>query len=289
MSASRNAAPVTVFTHARPGETDDAIRRLCALAAERQLVVRLDPDETAKHPSLAQDASVEVDAAVDLDSAVAVALGGDGTVLRAMRAFAGTAVPVYGVNFGEIGFLAAAGREESASALADALDGKFETLSMPAIGVQWGDGEHFAFNDIALTRRAGDRVAELAYAVSGEEVGRVRSDGIVVATPAGSTGYNLANGGPVMAWGVEGYVVSFIAPHSLTARALVVAPDDRLTIRNLSADPVELSLDGRPLAEVAPGEGVDASFRLDMAVLALPAESSFYRRLRSTFGRLASS
>lgn len=289
MTARNAAGPVTVFTHARPEETDEAIRRLCSLAAERNAVVRLDSEETAKHPSLAADESVEVDAGLDVDSAVAIALGGDGTVLRAMRAFAGTAVPVYGVNFGEIGFLAAAGREDLSGALGAALDGQFETLSMPAIRVSRGTEDQFAFNDIALTRRAGDRVAELAYAVSGEEVGRVRSDGIVVATPAGSTGYNLANGGPVMAWGVEGYVVSFIAPHSLTARALVVAPDDQLTIRNLSADPVELSLDGRPLAEVGSGEEVHASFAPDQAVLALPAQSSFYRRLRNTFGRLSSS
>ena len=76
---------------------------------------------------------------------------------------------------------------------------------------------------------------DLAYALAGEEIGRVRCDGLVVATPQGSTGYNLANGGPVLAWGVEGYVVSFIAPHSLTARALVVAPSDELTINNALA------------------------------------------------------
>ena len=282
-------APVTVFTHSRPGETDDALRHLCAAAAAEGMVVRLDPEETSKHPALAGGDGVELDAAVDRDSSLAVALGGDGTVLRALREFAGTAVPVYGVNFGEIGFLAASGREEVPDCFKGALAGSFERLSMPAISVKTSDGELFAFNDVALTRRAGDRVAELAYSVSGEEVGRVRSDGIVVATPAGSTGYNLANGGPVMAWGVEGFVVSFIAPHSLTARALVVAPDDELRIRNRSGDPVELSVDGRPVAEVAPDGEIAAGFALDKAVLALPAQSSFYRRLRDTFGRLSSS
>ncbi len=89
-----------------------------------------------------------------------------------------------------------------------------------------------AINDVAIHRKVGERVAELAYSLDGEEAGSVRCDGLVVATPAGSTGYNLANGGPVMAWGVEGFVVSFIAPHSMTARALVAAPDDRLTIYN---------------------------------------------------------
>ncbi len=75
--------------------------------------------------------------------------------------------------------------------------------------------------------------------------------------PQGSTGYNLANGGPVLAWGVEGYVVSFIAPHSLTARALVVAPADELTINNASREePVEIHVDGRPTVELPPGEDI---------------------------------
>lgn len=281
--------PITAFTHARPEETDEALGQLCVLAAADGLLVRLDPEETRKHPAVADGDGAEPDAPIDPGSSLAIALGGDGTVLRALREFAGTSVPVYGVNFGEIGFLAASARDAVPESFSDALSGNFERLAMPAIRVASGTGEFAAFNDVALTRRAGDRVAELAYSVAGEEVGRVRSDGIVVATPAGSTGYNLANGGPVMAWGVEGFVVSFIAPHSLTARALVVAPDDQLRIQNRSVDPVELSIDGRPVAEVSPGEEITASFAPDMAVLALPEQSSFYRRLRDTFGRLSSS
>ena len=110
----------------------------------------------------------------------------------------------------------------------------------------------------------------------------------MVATPAGSTGYNLANGGPVMAWGVEGLVVSFIAPHSLTARALVVAPGDRLTVHNRSRDPLEIAVDGRPAGEIPPGETVDARFVNELCTIAQLPGSSFYRRLREKFGRLAS-
>jgi NAD+ kinase len=110
----------------------------------------------------------------------------------------------------------------------------------------------------------------------------------VVATPAGSTGYNLANGGPVMAWGVEGLVVSFIAPHSLTARALVVAPGDRLTIHNRSRNPLDIAVDGRPAGEIPPGETIDARLVHDLGTIAQLAGSSFYRRLREKFGRLAS-
>ena len=103
---------------------------------------------------------------------------------------------------------------------ARAFGGEFDTIELPAISVGRPDGTWSALNDIRVHRKAGLRVADLAYALAGEEIGRVRCDGLVIATPQGSTGYNLANGGPVLAWGVKGYVVSFIAPHSLTARAL---------------------------------------------------------------------
>jgi NAD+ kinase len=148
----------------------------------------------------------------------------------------------------------------------------------------WGT----AINDVAIHRKVGERVAELAYALDGEEAGSVRCDGLVVATPAGSTGYNLANGGPVMAWGVAGFVVSFIAPHSMSARALVVAPDDRLTIHNRSHEPLDVAVDGRPVGEIPPDGRIEARFVHDVGTIAQLPGSSFYRRLREKFGRLAS-
>ena len=114
----------------------------------------------------------------------------------------------------------------------------------------------------------------------------MRCDGLVVATPAGSTGYNLANGGPVMAWGVEGFVVSFIAPHSLTARALVVAPSDRLTIHNRSREPLDVAVDGRPVGEIAGGADRRAVRRRSARSPSCPARRS--TALREKFGRLAS-
>ncbi len=121
-------------------------------------------------------------------------------------------------------------------------------------------------------------MAELGYSVEGEELGEVRCDGLVVATPAGSTGYNLANGGPVLAWGVAGFVVSFIAPHTLTARALVVAPDDVLEVINRSAEePVDLTTDGRTACTLGPQERAEIELRERQALLAqlrAPASTS---------------
>jgi NAD+ kinase len=278
----------TVFTHRRPAETGPAVDRLLALAHEAGAVLRFDPEETRKH-GLRPAEGLVLDAPLERDVDVCFALGGDGTILTALRTYARTGVPVFGVNYGEIGFLATIDREEVETGFARAFSGDFETLSLPAIELSGPDGKNLAINDVSLHRQPGKRVADLAYAIGSDEVGRVRCDGLVVATPAGSTGYNLANGGPVMAWGVAGYVVSFIAPHSLTARALVVAPDDVLSVHNRSREePVDVSVDGRPLGALQAGEPIEARFAHDQGTLAQVPGTTFYHRLREKFGRLAS-
>jgi len=279
---------VTVLTHQRPVQTGSVLDTLVQVARETGTTLRFDADETAKHHLAAQD-NVLVDAPLIDDVELCVVLGGDGTILRALRRYAGTSVPVFAVNFGEVGFLATIDPEEDAAEpFRRALRGEFETLTLPAIALELPGGPQAAINDVSIHRKVGERVATLAYASNGEEVGSVRCDGLVIATPAGSTGYNLANGGPVMAWGVEGFAVSFIAPHSLTARALVVAPDDTLTIFNRSLGAVDLSVDGRPVGELGPGQRITARFVREAADLAQVPGSSFYRRLREKFGRLSS-
>jgi len=277
----------TVFTHRRPSETAQAIAQLVEIAGRHGAVLRLDRDETAKH-ALPDGAPVQTNAEVRLDVDICFALGGDGTILSALRTYAGTSVPVFAVNFGEIGFLATVDRDEAPAGFDRAFAGDFETLSLPGIEVGGNGGPWLAINDVSMHRQPGKRVADLMYSVASDEVGRVRCDGLVVATPAGSTGYNLANGGPVMAWGVQGFVVSFIAPHSLTARALVVAPHDVLTVSNCSQEePVDVTVDGRPVCLLPAGAEIKARFVPGRSHLAQIAGSSFYKRLRQKFGRLA--
>jgi len=280
------ARSFTVLTHTRPAETVTALRQLADIAAAAGVILRLDADETAKHPdphpAILGDAELVVD-----DIELCVTLGGDGTILRGLRTYARTGVPVFAVNFGEVGFLSTVEPEDLPESFNLALARDFDLLPLPAICIGPSDAREIAINDISIQRKVGDRVAELSYAIGGEEVGSVRADGLVVATPAGSTGYNLANGGPVMAWGVEGMVVSFIAPHSLSARALVIAPADVLTLHNRSQRALDFSIDGRPAGEIAPGASVDARFAHDVGTLAQMHGSSFYRRLREKFGRLS--
>jgi NAD+ kinase len=283
------ARTATVLTHTRPDDVEPALDALMAAAAREGVMLRFDADETRKH-GIQPGEGVVVDAPLSDDVELCVVLGGDGTILRGLRRYAGTSVPVFAVNYGEVGFLATIdpGGEDLTAAFERALAGDFETLTLPAIALETPDGPQAAINDLSIHRRPGERVAQLAYAIDGEEVGSVRSDGLVIATPAGSTGYNLANGGPVLAWGVEGFVVSFIAPHSLTARALVVAPGDLLSVHNRSEGAVDISLDGRPAGSLGPDEAITASFLREAADLAQVPGSSFYRRLKDKFGRLSS-
>jgi NAD+ kinase len=292
---------ITVFTHRRPEDTSAALGLLVAAAADAGVILRLDEEETRKH-GLEEGPGIAVNAPVKDGVELCVVLGGDGTILGALQRYAGTEVPVFAINFGQIGFLATVEPQDSEDGIRRALDGDFELLRLPGIaldvpgaaGSEAADihrreiGRKTAFNDVAIHRKVGERVAQIAYALDGEEVGSVRCDGLVVATPAGSTGYNLANGGPVMAWGVEGFVVSFIAPHSLAARTLVVAPRDRLTIYNRSREPLDVAVDGRPAYGIPPGEAIDARFVDAAGTIAQLPGSSFYRRLRQKFGRLAS-
>ena len=277
----------TVMTHRRPAETGPALQLLHEIARDAGALLRLDPDETHKHGLAAAD-GLELNAEVAPDVDICFALGGDGTVLSALRAYAGTDVPVFAVNFGEIGFLATVDRDEAEEGFRRAFVGQFDVLSLPGIALSGNGSGWLAMNDISMHRQPGLRVADLAYAVGADEIGRVRCDGLVVSTPAGSTGYNLANGGPVMAWGVEGFVVSFIAPHSLTARALVVAPRDVLVVSNRSREePVDVTVDGRPVCLLAPGDEIEARFVDGQGTLAQVAGTTFYERLREKFGRLA--
>lgn len=282
-------ARVVVMTHNGIQGIQAALHTLVQVARERGVELCVDgTDEAAGwlvELGLTQVETVEQDPRVEL----CITLGGDGTILRALRRFTGTEVPVFAINFGQVGFLATAEPDDLPQTFAAALDGDFERLHVPAVtaGREGSPATVFAINDIAIHRRQGERVAELGYGVEDAVIGAVRCDGLVACTPAGSTGYNLANGGPILAWGVEGYGVSFISPHSLTARPIVVSPNDALIVENRGQDALELSLDGRTSgALLEPGERMVLGYRHSAAVLAQLPGASFYQRMREKFGHL---
>jgi len=279
---------VSLLTHTAVQDTSAAVQRVIDELLGAGVSVRVDAEEVAKH-GLGEREGLVLGASPDEDGTeLAVVLGGDGTMLRAMRTFAGRGVPVFSFNFGAIGFLATVEKNDLDEGIQRVLHGDYELIRMPALAIAIDGVEHLGVNDISFHRRANNRVAELAYSVGEDQLGSVRCDGLVVSTPVGSTGYNLANGGPVLAWGVDGYVVSFIAPHTLTARALVVATDAVLTVQNGSDnEPVDVTTDGRIVCALEPHAEMNVSFHHEKVLLAQRPGSNFYHRLREKFGRLA--
>ncbi len=280
---------VVLMTHDAVRGIESPVRALLKACAERGVELCIDEQEAARERLVALGVHVIPSVSTDRLVRVCITLGGDGTILRALREFSGTGIPVFAINFGQVGFLATAEPVDLVETFAQALDGEFDRLEVPAVTFQVeGDPEtHFGMNDVSIHRRMGSRVAELGYGVDTAILGAVRCDGLVACTPAGSTGYNLANGGPIMAWGVEGYAVSFIAPHSLTARSIVVSPNDNLVVENRGQDALELLVDGRANGVlVDPGRRVTLGYRPGASVLAQLPGSSFYARLREKFGHL---
>lgn len=277
---------ITLTTHQYPDQTGHCVGRLVERARAAGVEVLVPPTEVEKHGIAEGDGVIVGELSEPTD--LAIVLGGDGSILTALRAFMGRSVPVFAFNFGAIGFLATVEQRSLDEGLDHALEGRFELLALPGIGVRVDGREHWGVNDVAVHRRHGYRVAELGYSVKDDTLGQVRCDGLVASTPVGSTGYNLANSGPILAWGVEGYVVSFIAPHTLTARTLVVAPNDVLTVKNLSQrEDVEVTTDGRPDSVLAPGGQLEVRFENGRFLLAQLPGASFYHRFREKFGRLA--
>ena len=285
-AVSRPPRSLTVFTHASPEQTGDALRRVIELAREAGVEVRVPPGELEKHDV----EPLEGVSSAPTPVATPTSRWSWAATARSSRRSAcspGAGSRSLPSTSARSAFSRPSSRPSSTAGMRMALGGDLDVLELPGLVARTSDGDALAMNDVSFSRSHSGRVAELAYSVEGEELGEVRCDGLVVATPAGSTGYNLANGGPVLAWGVEGYVVSFIAPHTLTARSLVVAPGDMLTVTNRSREEgVEMTTDGRSVCDL-PREASCRSGSSTPRAAGPGAGCHFYHRLREKFGRLA--
>lgn len=254
---------VAVVQHTKPEVLGDAVERLYESA--RAAGVEIVADELA---------------APDL----VVALGGDGTMLRALRATLGRSIPVFGVNFGRVGFLTSVEGGELELGLARAFAGDYRVVELATLTADLDDESHVALNDIVVTSSLPGRMVELGWEIGGEDLGDQPCDGMICSTPTGSTAYNLSNGGPVMMWGLQAMAITFVAPHSLHARPIVVPVGLDLRITNRSRElAVTVLVDGHSLGELVPGEGLRIGLGRNVALLALLPEVTFFSRYRDVF------
>jgi NAD+ kinase len=244
-------------------------------------------DAVPRVRELAEQEGVEL---VDADGAdpstvdLALVLGGDGTMLRTLGRFLGTGIPVAGVNFGAVGFLTSIPRKHLEDGLGRLFRGDYEVLDLPTLEASAGETKVRAVNDIVAASSTLGRMVHLAWSVGGEDLGELPCDGVICATPSGSTAYNLSNGGPVLVWGLEALALTFIAPHSLHARPLVVPRGKDVVIENRTPNVIVTALaDGLPFAELEQGDSVMVRVAEERSLLATLSERTFFRRYRETF------
>jgi NAD+ kinase len=274
-SAVRRAA---VVTHGKPQTIGPALERLRAVAAASDVALLFTEEEAEKHEVAKGGGEVRT-------ADVAVVLGGDGTMLRALQSFLGTGVPVIGVNFGRVGFLASMGADELEEGLRRVFAGDYRVVELPTLEVEVEGRRGSALNDVVVLSSVRGRMVELHWALGGEDLGVQPCDGMICATSTGSTAYNLSNGGPVLVRGLDAMVITFIAAHSLHARPMVVPRGLELVIRNRTADvPASVITDGHRLAEVAGGAPIAVRLGDGASLLATLPEATFFRRYRETFG-----
>jgi NAD+ kinase len=266
-----------VVTHGKPQTIGPALARLATVAREAGVELRMGEEEAHKHGLDANNGN-----AADVD--IAVVLGGDGTMLRALNRFLGTEVPVVGVNFGRVGFLSSIPRDELEAGLGRVFAGDYRVEELPTLEVEVGDERRVAVNDLVVASAVVGRMIQLEWAVGGEALGRLGCDGLVCATPSGSTGYNFSNGGPVLVWGLDAMAVTFVAPHSLNARPLVVPRGSELIVWNRTPDvPATALVDGHHVADLAPGGRAVARVGAQRSLLATLPEVTFFSRYRRAF------
>lgn len=270
-----------VFREGSP-EVEAVIGQLEALCRARGIEITL---EDGRHEA-AQEGRTTLDLArqpVDL----VVSLGGDGTLLRAARAVVEHDTPVLGVNLGRLGFLTTMPASDLEKGFARVLDGqgRLECRSTLTAGVVAGGevrGAKFhALNDIVIHTSGAARVTPLLLCVDNgdapEEIGSFAADGVILATPTGSTAYSMSAGGPVIAPDVPCILVTPICPHSLAVRPLVVPAQDELTVRPLDPDAShQLTVDGQIERKLAPGESVVvARGERSVSLVRLPGQTFF--------------
>jgi len=271
---------IAVLTHYLTGATAAALAQLAAAADRLDLELLMPESEAAKHPGAAGLGFKSVDEAGLRTADLCLVFGGDGTILRSLSRLLGTQVPTLGVNYGNVGFLASLPREEWEQGLEAILAGDYRVIELLTVDVRL-NGEHFsAVNDVILSRVAPRHVLQLEYEVAGVTVGSMFCDGLIIASPTGSTAYNLSCNGPIIEWNAGVLVLNFIAPHSLGFRPVILRPDHVITARNVSPlQECEVVADGDVVGRLCCGDEVRVTAGSEVARLLMRSEGSFYQNV----------
>jgi len=223
--------------------------------------------------------------AIDGDDIEAVvAIGGDGTVLQAAAEALEQGIPVCGINVGRVGYLAEVAEAEIGD-LAEAIGNDGFTIRQHSVlSVSTADDSAIAINDVVVEKVVSQRIIEVAVTINERPLAKYRTDGMIVATPLGSTAYSLSAGGPIVDPSLDAIIMTPVAPHSLLTRAIVLAPDAVVTFSVVGDRPARINVDGRELCTVEPEEAISIQ-RADTTVRFLTLDRHpFPHAVREHFG-----
>lgn len=225
------------------------------------------------------------------DTECVITIGGDGTLIQAARDLAGRNIPMVGVNRGHLGYLNQVSRQEDIAPVMDALwEDRFQLERRMMIrGTAYHEGkpalEDIALNEIAVTRQDPLKVLRYNVYVNNEYLNEYAADGVLVATPTGSTAYNLSAGGPVIAPAARMMVLTPICSHSLNARSIVLAPEDKIRIKLLNSGQV-VSFDGDTSMELAEGDSIWIECSKMQTVMVKVKQVSFMQNLSNHLAKM---
>lgn len=257
---------ILLVVHARRDDTVHAAERIITAiraAGATPVVSAEDRPELAERLGLVGVATLGVDVGID-DVELAIVLGGDGTILRAAEMVRGSTAPILGINMGHVGFLAEIERDDMDDAVRRVIDRDYTVEERLALAVKIEDAddrvifETWALNEATVEKASRERMLEVVMAVDGRPLSSFGCDGVVVATPTGSTAYNFSAGGPIVWPTVEAIAVVPLSAHALFARPLVVSPEATVAVEVLERTSGSgiLWCDGRRSHELPPGARV---------------------------------
>jgi NAD+ kinase len=222
------------------------------------------------------------------DADLVMSIGGDGTMLYASRLTRETGTPILGINRGRLGFLADVTPDELVSSVDNVLSGNFTTDSRLLLEARLhrnsgDDVVSYALNDIVLQRRETGRMVDFETRVAGQYVNTHSGDGLIVATPTGSTAYALSCGGPIIEPQLDAVVIVPVCPHTLTDRPIVISADQSIEVMLLQRDETkaEITVDGFSMGAINPADKLRISAANSRVTLVHPPGYDFYGILRS--------
>lgn len=225
----------------------------------------------------------------EIEADCVLVLGGDGTLIRAANRLLGTGIPIFGINLGTLGFLTETGIAGMEQALKQLVNGAYDIETRMMLQVNAGiDFEDTALNDVVITRSGFSRLISVRVYVNEKLVDTYRGDGVIVATPTGSTGYNLSAGGPVVLPNASLIVITPICPHSLNARSIIVSDKDSLRLliekeKKTQEEEAIVTVDGRNAKELRAADWITIEKSAGVTHLVKLKDRTFFEILREKF------